>query len=329
MSENRRSFFKKAAGAAAALASADTVLGAAGIRETADPSAARPPFSAAKFSLELEGSNEGFLRSFDGGDAYADVVSVAGKLCEGGKSISEVKYDPIAIDFGTGMGEGLYKWIQAFVGNCSPKESVPHGGAVVASDVQLKEMWGLEFKDALISEFRMPACDASSKEPAYMTLKFDPSVTKREDRSGGKFPTCGKTQKVWTPANFRLTIDGLDCKFVSKVEALVVKQGEVKLQPVDYSNLIVTLPDSQAKSFREWHEDFLVNGNVEAEKNGKLEYLSPNLKDVLFTLTFEQLGIFRMGVEKMEAGSDSVKRVIASMYCTRMTFTAEKAALSC
>ena len=37
-----------------------------------------------------------------------------------------------------------------------------------------------------------------------------------------------------------------------------------------------------------WHEDFVIKGNngEDKEKGGTLEYLTADLKDVLFTLTF-------------------------------------------
>jgi hypothetical protein len=48
--------------------------------------------------------------------------------------------------------------------------------------------------------------------------------------------------------------------------------------------------------------------------------LAPNLGDVLFTLDFHNLGIFKLASETVEAG-DQVPRVRAEMYCQQMTFT--------
>jgi hypothetical protein len=89
---------------------------------------------------------------------------------------------------------------------------------------------------------------------------------------------------------------------------------------------VVTLPESQAQSFYDWHEEFVIKGNngQEEEKNGKLEYLAPNLSDVLFTIDFHNLGIFKLAPEKGEAGSDQIQHVMAEMYCVQMTFTPGK-----
>ena len=42
---------------------------------------------------------------------------------------------------------------------------------------------------------------------------------------------------------------------------------------------------------------------------------------MLFTLTFKHLGIFKLTPEKVEAGSENIRRVKAEMYCeTDSTF---------
>ena len=66
----------------------------------------------------------------------------------------------------------------------------------------------------------------------------------------------------------------------------------------------------------------MINGNASAEdeKSGMLEYLTPNLKDVLFTINFHNLGIFKLAPEKLEAGGEQIRRVKAEMYCERMEF---------
>ena len=161
-----------------------------------------------------------------------------------------------------------------------------------------------------------------------MTIKFKPETTRKALGSGREIPRS-KVQKQWLPANFRLKIDGLDepCKRVNKIEALTVKQKVVEDQggagEYEVPDLVITLPESVAKPFYDWHEDFVIKGNnsSEGEKNGKLEYLTPNLSEALFTLEFFNLGIFKLAPEKGEANSDQIKRVTAEMYCERMTFS--------
>lgn len=56
------------------------------------------------------------------------------------------------------------------------------------------------------------------------------------------------------------------------------------------------------------------------EKNGTLEYLTPDLKEALFELAFHGLGIFRLTPEKLEAGGENIRRVKAEMYCQSIDF---------
>ena len=181
----------------------------------------------------------------------------------------------------------------------------------------------------------MPALDAADKDPAYMNVTISPESTQRQKGSGNPINPCGpvKAQKKWLTSNFRLTIPGLDCSKVNKIEAFVIKQQVVEDRrgTLEVPNLVITLAESSAQSFFDWHEDFVINGNngSESEKSGKLEYLTPNLGEALFTLNFQHLGIFKLAPEKVEAGNEQIKRVKAEMYCEEATFQFGKSAASC
>jgi hypothetical protein len=81
-----------------------------------------------------------------------------------------------------------------------------------------------EFKDALITEVSFPACDGASKDPAYMTIKFEPEKVKLKKDTGKAGNPPAANQKRWLPANFRLKIDGIDCSKVRKIGALTINQ---------------------------------------------------------------------------------------------------------
>jgi len=169
-------------------------------------------------------------------------------------------------------------------------------------------------------------------------VKFAPEYTRVQSKTGGAAaaPIGKGEQKKWLPSNFRLRIDGLEaaCKAVNKIEALTIKQKVVedpigehrdyqKLPAsIEYPNLVITCSEAQADDLYKWHEDFVIGGNngQDKEKGGTLEYLSANTKDTLFTLTFSGLGIFKLTPEKVEAGSENVRRVKAEMYCEQITF---------
>lgn len=341
MSDDRRDFFKKVAGAAVTLASVEAVLDATGT--TADAGAAlitveKRAFTGSRFAIELEGdSTVGFVQSVEGGGVHADVVEFQeSDECFPRKHLSKLEYEEIAITCGTGMTSDFYAWLQNFFG-CEPTRK---DGAILALDFKSTERSRRTFTQALLTEIGFPTADAAAKDSAFMTVKWSPEVTRRVKGSGQAVMSCGagKLQKKWLPANFRLTIDGLDCTKVSKVDAITIKrkvsesqigdQRDIGREPgkLEFPNLVVTLAESSAQSFFDWFEEFVIKGNngSEGEKDGKLEYLAPNLADVLFTINFQSLGIFRLAQENAEAGSDQILRVKAEMYCVQMTFTPGK-----
>ena len=97
---------------------------------------------------------------------------------------------------------------------------------------------------------------------------------------------------------------------------------------MEFPNLVVTLPDANAKDFYDWHEDFVIKGNSSKEKTGFLEYLTPDLKSVIFKLGFQGIGIFKLSPEKVEQGSDQIRRVKAEMYVEDITFDFTSAAVT-
>lgn len=80
--------------------------------------------------------------------------------------------------------------------------------------------------------------------------------------------------------------------------------------------------DSNAQSFYDWREDFVIrsNNDQDHEKNGTLDFLSSNLKDVIFSLTLSHLGIFRLAPDPFGPAGDSIRHVRAELYCEQMEF---------
>jgi len=289
-------------------------------------------YVAGKYGIELGGAPAGWVQSVEGGHAYSDVVNE--KLGPDHiihKHIAGVKYDDITIACGTGMTKPFYEWIKASFDRKHDRKD----GAVVTADYNYNEITRMTFNHALISEIGFPALDASSKDAARMTVKIMPEYTRTAKGSGkqlGKVDT--KIQKKWLPANFRLKIDGLECTRVNKIDAIVVKQkvvenavGELRdyeKEPanLEIPNLGITLAESHGESWYKWHEDFVIKGDngEDKEKAGTLEYLTPDLKETVFTITFSHLGIFKLDPEKVAPGVDAIRRLKAELYVQDMKF---------
>ncbi len=88
-----------------------------------------------------------------------------------------VKYEDVSFKCGTGMSREFYNWIDTaikFTSNVDGRKN----GAIVHFDYDYNELSRLTFHEALVTEFAMPALDASSKDPAMMTVKFKPEWTR-------------------------------------------------------------------------------------------------------------------------------------------------------
>lgn len=292
-------------------------------------------YVAGKYGIELDNIVAGWVASVEGGHATADVVQEKlGSDHVIKKHIAGVKYEDITISCGTGMSKGFYEWIKASFDHKYTRKN----GAIITADYNYKEYTRLNFYNALITEIGFPALDAASKDAAKMTIKVSPEYTRMQAAAGSSIANGFKIdqtiQKKWLPSNFKLEIGGLDCTRVNKIEAITVKQkvidnpvGELRdyeREPahLEIPNLVVTLAESHAKEFYDWHDNFVIKGQNadDQEKSGTLTYLAADMKTELFSINFHHLGIFKLTPEKVEAGSENIRRVKAEMYCEEMEF---------
>lgn len=293
-----------------------------------------------RFRLEIDGNHSGWLQTAEGGQASAEAVQ---ERLSGGypvrKHPGNVKFDDLTITCGTGMSKQFYEWVKASISYDHERRH----GAIVSADYDFKEINRLTFYEGLITEVGFPGLDASSKDACKMTIKISPEKTETEfgNRSKSVLPSNidARKQKQWLPSFFRLRIDGggggpLKCDRVSKIEPLVIKQKVIEnsvgeelvfqKEPaqIDFPNLVVTLPEVDAKGWYDWHKSFIIDGESDQskEKSGSLEYLAADRNTVLFTLNFFNLGILKYQPDKLESGTDKLRSVKVEMYAERIEF---------
>jgi phage tail-like protein len=280
------------------------------------------------YALELNGSLVGKIDKVAGGTASAEVVTTAGgPYGSSKKQLGNVTYSPIELTAGLGMGRVFYDWIKQSWRSEAPRED----GAVVIFDEKNNELRRQEFTNALLTETAFPALDASAKDPASITLKFRPEQSRYKPGSSapvklGPYATAGAMR--WVIGNFRITIGDLEkaCAKVTRIDALRVKFGVVKesdsnsrgtqILPggVEFSNLKITVPDTAATDLLGWFDDFVLKGNNSDrnEKDGLLEYLTPDGKKAYFTIKLTNLGIMKIETPPGK------REVTAEMYCEQM-----------
>ena len=328
---SRRNFLKFAA----LLAGSVGLQSLPRLNDTASAAIDARAYASSRFAIELDGILLDFIKSTEGGFAKAEVVQQ--KLASSPfakKHLANLKYSDIVMQCDPSLPGPLLNWMTASLAMSYARKN----GAIITADMDMKERSRLEFFNALISEVTFPACDASAKDPGFLTVKLSPEYTRPVAGKGNTLPAPlggTKQQKAWLPASFRLQIQGLEaaCARINKVEPLTIKQkvadnpiGELRdyqKEPasLEFPNLAITLPESDAGPFFQWFDDFVVKGNTsdEKERPGFLELLSPDLKTVFLRVNFSHLGIFSFAPLKQETNADSIARVKVEMYCEQIT----------
>jgi hypothetical protein len=295
------------------------------LSSTLTSASTRSPTFPSTSWLELDSTFCGFPKSIEGGDITADVAVF--KPPEGGiptKRIANVRYEDLMLAFGADMSDSLYDWIAATLSRTYTRKDA----AIVVGDVKGREISRLEFTKALLREIKFPTLDASSKDAAAIEIKLASFDQVRTVKASGSLAGNILTKKQWSVSDFRLQIDSLDCTGVDSIDALTISFDFGDLgtsrapQPpaINVPNLSFTIPESAAASLIAWRDDFLINGhhlNAD-EKNGSLQFLTANLQDVIFTLTFHHLGIFSL--KKVDTDGGSTTRLRAEMYCDEIGF---------
>jgi hypothetical protein len=221
------------------------------------------------------------------------------------------------------MADDLYDWINASWNGKPERRS----GMITFLDADGQARRALAFTDALITEVAFPKLDGSSKDPCFLAVTLEPESTQRLKASGKPPPAAGTKARQWLACNFRVEIDGLDCKRVSKVEAFPVsarpadavgEKREVAAR-LEYPNLTFALAELGSESWFARHDEYVIGGigGDEHERKGSIALLDSALQDELGRIELDGLGIYRLRPEKAQA-SAGVARVVAELYCERM-----------
>jgi hypothetical protein len=331
----RRNFVKTLA-SLAAVGSVSSVASAAGFggepaaHKPQGPAAGTPRgFTAAHFSLQLNGTDVGFVHSVEGGNAVADVVLENTPGTFASKRLGTIKYEPLRIKLPMVAHAAVTKAINDGLASGGIVKSL----AIVGMDMSFKITSFREATDCVLTEVGFEQLDATSKAPLNMVLGFQPTVVRTIDKAGeaNKAAVSGKTKAV-LESNFRLTIDGVDATGVTSIKPILAKRssnsatiGSAKTSMQVGGRFVaddieLEVGSQHAQPFVEWFEEFAINRSKPEERTAKLELLGPDLKAVLYTVTLSGVGISALRVGQQEAQTDKLARMKASIYFERFSF---------
>jgi hypothetical protein len=281
-------------------------------------------------ALVLEGKTCGIARRLSGGSLGAHVVEeTMSSTGQRRKHIGRPMRADFSLDFGFAMAPPLFEWIAQTWKLRAPSMS----GAILACDKGLVPRSRRKFSGALISETTIPALRKGSKEAVWLNLKFAVEEIKLERASGDKVSGDPKhPEKILLAENFRLDIEGLDCKNVKAISSFTVRQSlvrnsmpevlQLEVSGLSFPDLEITLAEVSVPSWEEWHEDFVVNGknSPDREKSGTLTLLSPNGQSMA-TIKLLGLGIFNLTHAPVDEDDEEHHMLAtAQLYCQQMEF---------
>lgn len=290
-------------------------------------------YTGGRFAFLVDGGEMlGYVKKLEGLNIKAEVgTHQLGPSLIQKKNITTISYEDGTVEIGMGMSKGMYEWIRA----AFDMAHVSKSGEVHAVDFDMNSKSIREFRDAQITEVTMPALDGSSKDPAYMTVKF--KVEEVIYRKGTGSKVAGKiapATKKWLCSNFRFELGSLPCTRVAKIDSFTWKLALAKdevgsfriptLHPckVEVPNLKLTISMADYEPWADWHRSFLIEGNCgeDAELTGSITYLAPDLKEELGRIDLMNVGIISMQNASNEANKEEVARFQVECYVEQMKF---------
>ena len=291
-------------------------------------------FTAGHFELSLDNAKTScYLKSIDGGFmSHSPISEQIGGEAKTIKHAAVKEIEPVSFEIGMAGSTSVLQWIQ----DSWNKKYQQRNGQVNHADFNMNTVFEHQFSDALITETTFPTLDGSSKDAAYLKVKFQPrAVATKMVSDGPKVVPLGdgKKQKNWLCNAFRLNIDGIDeAQFVNKIESFTIKQNVKKLQvgkhhvfelcptKIEFPNLVCTISLAKAGSIHDWYQSYIANGKKDkaAQKSGSLEFLSPDRGKTLFRITMKHIAPFKFQILSSTANSDQIKRAKFELYVSDM-----------
>ena len=297
-----------------------------------DKSPSSVAYTAGHFELSLDrAKTTSYLKSLDGGYMGHNLISESiGGENKQVKHAALADIEPVTCELGMSGSTSVLQWIQ----DSWNRNYQQRSGQINHANFNMDLVYEHEFSDALITETTFPTLDGSSKEAAYLKVKFQPKAVATRKVNGPKLtPVGGAKQKMWLCSAFRFNIDGIDdAKYTNKIESFTIKQGikklnvgrfrEIELAPtkIEFPNLSATISLDKADGILEWYEKYVVKGHRDpkAQKSGSIEFLTPDRNEVLFRITLFNMGLLKAQMQQSTANSDTIKRVKFELYVTEM-----------
>lgn len=287
-----------------------------------------------QIALQLDGGGMSDVAAVEGGQLVPGYTFVNSSPFVYARQPGKPKYEDITLRLPFNPDRALAAWITETVDGKTWKT---RSGSVVVFDDE-REVARLSFRNALISEVRLPALDAASKDTAYLTVVITPGEAAMTSDAGFplgssfKVKIDAKKQKHFLSSNFRLRIDGLDARLsgnVTKIDSFTIRQhtaasggfaGYVFADDPFTPGRELGLVLQSGMNVRTCEADLqqALRG-IDVDRAVEVDYLN-EFGDLLLTLR-DTLGIVQCTPEKSEGNPDSLRmRLISNPDAPKLQF---------
>ncbi|MDX6480816.1 MAG: hypothetical protein QOG85_1326 [Gaiellaceae bacterium] len=309
---SRRQFLGRTAGAAAVIAGAG--VGAGAIAQSAAAADGRT-YTGGRFALSVGGAMVGRMPGLDGGTLRNVVVSdrIGGDPIPK-KHIGNLEWGDCIFQLGSGMSVATYQWIKDSFDR--KDRAASNRASMVTVGSRGEEVFRRSFDHAIITEVTFPPLDLASTTGAQIAVTI--SSQDVTDRKPSGQPVVAAKQKAWMCSNFRLKIDGVDTRLVTKIDSFTWK---VPIQAdgspgVDIDNLVLTCDISTAPQWQQWLSN--LQQGLDDERSGTLQILGASLGGAV-TLGFVNLGVCQVRPDHAP-GQPNNGRIKVELYCEDIKF---------
>jgi hypothetical protein len=274
--------------------------------------------NAASRILFIIDDEPNLIKKVAGGNMKAETVTMnLGTDKKPIHTISNVTSDELTAEIGFSMGGSMLQWFNAFMDNdvMEKQGSIQFGNQKqqVTSIIDARDLW--------LTEISFPACDASSKDSAFIEFKCrGEEYTRKAGDNAAMQASTNFDQKGFMAANFSLSVGDLDCSKVKKTGKITCKmklqqnpvgsQRIMELVPTvcELGDFEVTIDRVTEASWVQYYEDFVIKGNCGQSNmvNATLEYKTQNLEKTLATIEMTGMSPFELKHADVEAQKDAV-----------------------
>lgn len=270
-------------------------------------------YSSANWGLEVGGVRMAMLKSVSCGGVSGEVVSDPvgeSKLATDPKHAGPLEPEACAFEAGLLQQPGFYELVNSVLAGTAGRTAL----SIVALDLNYAVKGRLDFSNALITEVTFPKLDASSKESAFLTIKFKADEVKYSSGGGEKWTATA--QKAASTGNFKVMVGGQDVG-AAAVEAWTAKPGAAvlageKADRPQLGELELEVSANLGQSLEKLLDN--ARAGTAGETKAQLVLLNATTLATVAELNFTGVGLFAGELLNYTAPGDAVAKRRYSFY---------------